>query len=57
MRADEVQPDERIRHPHTGEVVTVTSRRDLLNRTKVWFKAKGQHGWFSVSPQYELEEI
>jgi hypothetical protein len=57
MRADEVEAGERVRHAITGEIVTVTGRRDMLTRTKVKFRAKGQHGWFTVPPHYELEEM
>jgi hypothetical protein len=57
MRADEVEAGERVRHAITGEIVTVTGRRDMLTRTKIGFKAKGMHGWFTVPPHYELEEM
>lgn len=56
MRADEVVAGERIRHPHTGDIVTVAGRTDKLNQTIIRFKAKGQHGRFAVTPQHELEE-
>lgn len=61
MRADEVEVGERINHPFAGPddkwIVEVTRRVDLLNRTRVYFKAKGQHGRFVVAPHKELEEM
>lgn len=57
MRADEVETGERVRHPIAGDIVEVTGRRDMLERTKIRFRAKGMNGWFTVPPHYELEEI
>lgn len=56
-RADELEPGERIRHPHSEQVVTVTKVTNLLSKSRVYFKAHGQHGRFECAPHKELEEM
>ncbi len=35
-------------HPVTGQNVQVVKVTMLEDGMKVWFKAKGQHGWFKI---------
>ena len=56
MRADELQADQRIKHPVTDQIVTVVRTHVGLAAVKVYFKAYGQHGRFNVSPHRELGE-
>jgi hypothetical protein len=56
-RSDELEPGDRIRHPHTEQVVEVVRVRNMLTKTRVHFKARGFHGSFDCNPQKELEEI
>lgn len=55
-RADELERGERIRHPTTGDIVEVVKITNLLNRTRVYFKARGMHGRFETHPHAELED-
>lgn len=55
-RADELEPDDRIRHPTTGDIVTVTRVTNLLSKTRVYFKARGMRGRFDTHPHAELED-
>lgn len=55
-RADELVRHDRIRHPLSGEIVEVTKVTTGLSWAKVFFKAKGQHGWFKTNPQTTLED-
>lgn len=56
-RADELEHGERVRHPHTEQCVEVVKITNRLSYTKVYFRDRGTHGWFSVPPHYELEEM
>lgn len=55
-RADELEHGDRIRHPHTGDIVEVTKITNLLSKTRVYFKARGMHGRFVTHPHHELED-
>lgn len=56
MRADEVRKGERVRHPQLGDVVTVDHVTVGLSFARVHFRARGEHGWFTVNPHTELED-
>lgn len=56
MRADELSPGDRIRHPTTEQIVTVDHIATGLSWVKVHFKAHGARGFFKTNPQTELED-
>lgn len=56
-RADELEHDDRIIHPVTEQVVTVTRVSIGLNHCNVYFKARGQHGRFRCLPHTEIAEV
>lgn len=55
-RADELEPGDRIHHPVTEQVVEVLRVRNMLSKTRVHFRAKGQHGSFDCTPQKEIAD-
>jgi hypothetical protein len=55
-RADELEHGDRIRHPDLGAIVEVVRVRNMLSKTRVTFRAKGQHGSFDCNPHKEIED-
>lgn len=56
-RADELEAGERIRHPTTGDIVEVVRVKNMLSKSRVYFRARGMHGRFECHPHKELEEM
>lgn len=54
-RADELERDEKIEHPTTGDRVRVDHVTLGLSWAKVYFKARGQSGMFKCLPQTEIK--
>lgn len=57
MRADELEPHDRIRHPETGETVEVTYVSVGLARCRVSYRLRSTLASFTVKPSTELEEM
>lgn len=55
-RADELEACDRIRHPETEDIVTVQRIRNMLSKTRVYWRHFGASGWFECSPHKELED-
>lgn len=56
-RADELEHGDRIFHPEVPTwVVEVVRVRNMLSKTRVHFKAKGQHGSFDCPPHKEIAD-
>lgn len=56
MRADELEPHDRIRHPETGETVEVTYVSVGLARCRVSYRLRSTLASFTVKPSTELED-
>ena len=56
MRADELEPFDRVRHPETGEIVEVSYVSVGLAKCRVSYRLRSTLSSFTVKPHTELED-
>lgn len=55
MKPEKLSKGDQIVHPSIGSTVTVERVTALKTKAKVYFRAKGTHGWFGCALDKEVE--